>query len=241
MLGIGNLAKRVFGTQNDRLLKTKDSLVQKINELEKEYEHLSDSELKGKTAEFKDTIDKGEGIEKLLVDAFAVVREASKRTLGLRHFDEQILGGIFLHEGSISEMKTGEGKTLTAVLPAYLNALEGKGVHIVTVNDYLAKRDAEWMGEIYNFLGMSVSSVYPGMEENEKKEAYKADITYATNNELGFDYLRDNMKGNLDDLCQRDHHFAIVDEVDSILIDEARTPLIISGPTEDKSSLYLQI
>ena len=241
MLGIGNLAKRVFGTQNERLLKTKASLVQKINELEKEYEHLSDSELKGKTAEFKDTINKGEGIEKLLVDAFAVVREASKRTLGLRHFDEQILGGIFLHEGSISEMKTGEGKTLTAVLPAYLNALEGKGVHIVTVNDYLAKRDAEWMGEIYNFLGMSVSAVYPGMEENEKKEAYKADITYATNNELGFDYLRDNMKGNLDDLCQRDHHFAIVDEVDSILIDEARTPLIISGPTEDKSSLYLQI
>ena len=241
MLGIGNLAKRVFGTQNDRLLKTKASLVQKINEREKEYEHLSDSELKGKTAEFKDTINKGEGIEKLLVDAFAVVREASKRTLGLRHFDEQILGGIFLHEGSISEMKTGEGKTLTAVLPAYLNALEGKGVHIVTVNDYLAKRDAEWMGEIYNFLGMSVSAVYPGMEENEKKEAYKADITYATNNELGFDYLRDNMKGNLDDLCQRDHHFAIVDEVDSILIDEARTPLIISGPTEDKSSLYLQI
>ena len=241
MLGIGSLAKRVFGTQNDRLLKTKASLVQKINELEKEYEHLSDSELKGKTAEFKDTINKGEGIEKLLVDAFAVVREASKRTLGLRHFDEQILGGIFLHEGSISEMKTGEGKTLTAVLPAYLNALEGKGVHIVTVNDYLAKRDAEWMGEIYNFLGMSVSAVYPGMEENEKKEAYKADITYATNNELGFDYLRDNMKGNLDDLCQRDHHFAIVDEVDSILIDEARTPLIISGPTEDKSSLYLQI
>ena len=241
MLGIGGLAKRVFGTQNDRLLKTKASLVQKINELEKEYENLSDSELKGKTAEFKDTINKGEGIEKLLVDAFAVVREASKRTLGLRHFDEQILGGIFLHEGSISEMKTGEGKTLTAVLPAYLNALEGKGVHIVTVNDYLAKRDAEWMGEIYNFLGMSVSAVYPGMEENEKKEAYKADITYATNNELGFDYLRDNMKGNLDDLCQRDHHFAIVDEVDSILIDEARTPLIISGPTEDKSSLYLQI
>ena len=241
MLGIGSLAKRVFGTQNDRLLKTKASLVQKINELEKEYEHLSDSELKGKTAEFKDSINKGEGIEKLLVDAFAVVREASKRTLGLRHFDEQILGGIFLHEGSISEMKTGEGKTLTAVLPAYLNALEGKGVHIVTVNDYLAKRDAEWMGEIYNFLGMSVSAVYPGMEENEKKEAYKADITYATNNELGFDYLRDNMKGNLDDLCQRDHNFAIVDEVDSILIDEARTPLIISGPTEDKSSLYLQI
>ena len=241
MLGIGNLAKRVFGTQNDRLLKTKASLVQKINELEKEYEHLSDSELKGKTAEFKYAINKGEVIEKLLVDAFAVVREASKRTLGLRHFDEQILGGIYLHEGSISEMKTGEGKTLTAVLPAYLNALEGKGVHIVTVNDYLAKRDAEWMGEIYNFLGMSVSSVYPGMEENEKKEAYKADITYATNNELGFDYLRDNMKGNLDDLCQRDHHFAIVDEVDSILIDEARTPLIISGPTEDKSSLYLQI
>ena len=241
MLGIGSLAKRVFGTQNDRLLKTKASLVQKINELEKEYEHLSDSELKGKTAEFKDAINKGEGIEKLLVDAFAVVREASKRTLGLRHFDEQILGGIFLHEGSISEMKTGEGKTLTAVLPAYLNALEGKGVHIVTVNDYLAKRDAEWMGEIYNFLGMSVSAVYPGMEENEKKEAYKADITYATNNELGFDYLRDNMKGNLDDLCQRDHNFAIVDEVDSILIDEARTPLIISGPTEDKSSLYLQI
>ena len=241
MLGIGSLAKRIFGTQNDRLLKTKASLVQKINELEKEYEHLSDSELKGKTAEFKDTINKGEAIENLLVDAFAVVREASKRTLGLRHFDEQILGGIFLHEGSISEMKTGEGKTLTAVLPAYLNALEGKGVHIVTVNDYLAKRDAEWMGEIYNFLGMSVSAVYPGMEENEKKEAYKADITYATNNELGFDYLRDNMKGNLDDLCQRDHHFAIVDEVDSILIDEARTPLIISGPTEDKSSLYLQI
>ncbi len=241
MLGIGTIAKRFFGTQNDRLLKTKASLVQKVNELEKEYEQLSDSELAEKTTQFKDYINKGEGIEKLLVEAFAVVREASKRTLGLRHFDEQILGGIFLHEGFISEMKTGEGKTLTAVLPAYLNALEGKGVHIVTVNDYLAKRDAEWMGEIYKFLGMSVGAVYPGMEENEKKEAYKADITYATNNELGFDYLRDNMKSNLDDLCQRDHHFAIVDEVDSILIDEARTPLIISGPTEDKSSLYLQI
>ena len=241
MLGLSNLAKKVFGTQNDRLLKSKADLVTKIREKEEIFASLSDVNLKAKTTEYKNIINNGNSIETLLVDAFATVREASKRALNLRHFDEQILGGIFLHEGYISEMKTGEGKTLTAVLPAYLNALNGKGVHIVTVNDYLAKRDAEWMGKIYNFLGMSVGAIYPGMDEIEKRKAYRADITYATNNELGFDYLRDNMKSNLEDLCQRDHAFAIVDEVDSILIDEARTPLIISGPTEDKSSLYMKI
>ena len=241
MLGLSNLAKKVFGTQNDRLLKSKADLVTKIREKEETFASLSDVNLKAKTTEYKNIINNGNSIETLLVDAFATVREASKRALNLRHFDEQILGGIFLHEGYISEMKTGEGKTLTAVLPAYLNALTGKGVHIVTVNDYLAKRDAEWMGKIYNFLGMSVGAIYPGMDEIEKREAYRADITYATNNELGFDYLRDNMKSNLEDLCQREHAFAIVDEVDSILIDEARTPLIISGPTEDKSSLYMKI
>ncbi len=241
MFGIGNLAKRVFGTQNDRLLKTKTVLVQKVAEQESELSKFSDKKLKAQTAKFRERLKNGEGIDNLLVEAFASVREASKRTLGLRHFDEQILGGIFLHQGFISEMKTGEGKTLTAVLPAYLNALEEKGVHIVTVNDYLAKRDAEWMGIIYNFLDVSVGAVYPGMDEVEKKEAYNSDITYATNNELGFDYLRDNMKSDLGELAQRGHNYAIVDEVDSILIDEARTPLIISGPTEDKSSLYQKI
>ena len=241
MFGFGNLAKRVFGTQNDRLLKTKAELVKKVAEQETELLKFSDGELKAQTIKFKEQLKSGEKIDKLLVEAFATVREASKRALGLRHFDEQILGGIFLHQGFISEMKTGEGKTLTAVLPAYLNSLEEKGVHIVTVNDYLAKRDAEWMGRIYNFLGVSVGAVYPGMDEVEKKAAYSADITYATNNELGFDYLRDNMKGDLGDLSQRGHHYAIVDEVDSILIDEARTPLIISGPTEDKSFLYQKI
>ena len=241
MFGFGNLAKRVFGTQNDRLLKTKAELVKKVAEQETELLKFSDGELKAQTIKFKEQLKSGEKIDKLLVEAFATVREASKRALGLRHFDEQILGGIFLHQGFISEMKTGEGKTLTAVLPAYLNSLEEKGVHIVTVNDYLAKRDAEWMGRIYNFLGVSVGAVYPGMDEVEKKAAYSSDITYATNNELGFDYLRDNMKGDLGDLSQRGHHYAIVDEVDSILIDEARTPLIISGPTEDKSFLYQKI
>ena len=241
MLGINTLAKKVFGTPNDRKIKAVRPLVAKINALEAEFEALSDDGIKEKTAEFKARIEKGEALDNLLPEAFANVREASKRALGLRPFDVQLMGGIFLHQGNISEMKTGEGKTLVAVLPAYLNALTGRGVHVVTVNDYLAKRDAEWMGKVYNALDMDVGVVFPGMDEEIKRIAYSADVTYATNNELGFDYLRDNMKSELDQMAQKDHYFAIVDEVDSILIDEARTPLIISGPSEDKSDLYTKI
>ena len=238
MLGLNKIVKKIFGTQNDRKLKTVIGLVEKINQLEVEISSLSDEALAFKTQEFKDRLKKNEELDSLLPECFAVVREASVRTLGLRPFDVQLMGGVFLHQGNIAEMKTGEGKTLTATLPVYLNALSGKGVHVVTVNDYLAKRDSEWMGQIYKFLGLTVGAVYPDMDESEKKEAYQADVTYATNNELGFDYLRDNMKSNLVDLNQRIPHYAIVDEVDSILIDEARTPLIISGPTEDRSDLY---
>ena len=241
MLGIGNIAKKVFGTPNDRLIKATRPLVAKVNAQEEAFKALSDEQILAKTDEFKGRLAKGESLDDLLPEAFANVREAAQRAMGMRPYDVQIMGGIFLHQGKIAEMKTGEGKTLMATLPVYLNALTGKGVHVVTVNDYLARRDAEWMSQVYNFLGLTVGAVYPNMPEDEKIAAYKADVTYATNNELGFDYLRDNMKAELNQMVQRDHHFAIVDEVDSILIDEARTPLIISGPTEDKSDLYLKI
>ena len=241
MLGIGSIAKKVFGTVNDRKVKSTVPIVNAINALEPQFEALSDDELVAKTEEFKKRISDGEALDALLPEAFANCREGAKRALGLRAFDVQLMGGMFLHQGNIAEMKTGEGKTLVATFPAYLNALTGGNVHIVTVNDYLAKRDSEWMGKVYAALGMTTGVVYPGQGEEEKKEAYKADITYATNNELGFDYLRDNMKSTLADLAQRGHFFAIVDEVDSILIDEARTPLIISGPSEDRSELYITI
>ena len=241
MLGIGKLAKQVFGSANDRKLKSVSSIVETINSFEPEMQKLPDEELGRKTAYFKDCLKAGKTLDDLLPEAFAVVREASIRTIGLRPFDVQLLGGIFLHQGNIAEMKTGEGKTLTAVMPVYLNSLTERGVHIVTVNDYLAKRDAEWMGEIYNFLNLDVAAIYPEMPDDLKLSAYLADVTYATNNELGFDYLRDNMKSDIKEVFQRKPFFAIVDEVDSILIDEARTPLIISGPTEDKSHLYTNI
>ena len=241
MLGLGTIAKKVFGTPNDRKIKATRPLVEQINALEPEFTALSDAEIIGKTAEFRERFAKGETLDDLLPEAFANAREAARRTLGLRPFDVQLMGGIFLHQGNISEMKTGEGKTLMATLPVYLNALAGRGVHVVTVNDYLARRDAEWMSLVYHALGMTVGVVVPGMAEPEKKVAYDADVTYATNNELGFDYLRDNMKSSLDQVLQRDHYFAIVDEVDSILVDEARTPLIISGPSQDRSELYRTI
>ena len=238
MLGIGTLAKKVFGTPNDRKVKATLPLVEAINAREPEYRALSDGELKERTAAFKARVAAGESLDDLLPEAFANCREAARRALGLRAFDVQLVGGIFLHQGNIAEMKTGEGKTLVATFPAYLNALTGRGVHIVTVNDYLAKRDSEWMGKVYGALGMTTGVIYPRQPDAEKAEAYGADITYATNNELGFDYLRDNMKSELRDMHQRDHYYAIVDEVDSILIDEARTPLIISGPSQDRSELY---
>ncbi len=241
MLGFGTLAKKVFGTANDRKVKATRSLIAKINALEPEFEKLSDDGLKEKTLEFKDRIAKGEDLDALLPEAFANCREAAKRALGLRAFDVQLMGGIFLHQGNISEMKTGEGKTLVATFPAYLNALVGRGVHVVTVNDYLARRDAEWMSKVYGALGMTTGIVVPQQPEPEKQAAYACDITYATNNELGFDYLRDNMKSELSQIMQRDHYFAIVDEVDSILVDEARTPLIISGPAQDRSQLYIAV
>ena len=241
MLGFGKLAAKIFGSSNEKAIKAVSSIVTKINGYEDQIKKLSDQNLSGKTAEFKNRIKNGETLDQLLPEAFAVVREASIRTIGQRPFDVQLIGGIFLHKGNIAEMKTGEGKTLTAVMPVYLNALLERGVHIVTVNDYLAKRDASWMGEIYNFLNLKVAAIYPDMDDNLKKEAYLSDVTYATNNELGFDYLRDNMKSTLEDVFQRKPYFAIVDEVDSILIDEARTPLIISGPTEDRSHLYSNI
>jgi len=238
MAGFGSIAKKIFGDANQRRLKPLWHRVEAINALEEEFEPLSDEELRAKTQEYKGRVADGEPLDDLLEEAFATVREAAKRTLGQRHFDVQLLGGIILHEGKISEMKTGEGKTLVATLPVYLNALEDKGVHVVTVNDYLARRDADWMGQIYTFLGLKVGCVIPGVTDDERREAYAADVTYATNNELGFDYLRDNMKYKLSDMVQRGHNFAIVDEVDSILVDEARTPLIISGPSDDNSELY---
>ena len=241
MLGLGKIAKKVFGTPNDRRIREAQNIVESINALEKDFSVLSDSEISSKTKEFKERLEKGETLDMLLPEAFANCREAAKRALDLRAFDVQLLGGIFLHRGNISEMKTGEGKTLVATFPAYLNALVGKGVHIVTVNDYLAKRDADWMSKVYTALGMTTGVVYPQQEDEEKLEAYSCDITYATNNELGFDYLRDNMKPSIDQIAQKHHYFAIVDEVDSILVDEARTPLIISGPSQDRSELYIKV
>ncbi|EIE51849.1 preprotein translocase subunit SecA, partial [Citreicella sp. 357] len=241
MLGIGTIARKVFGTPNDRKIKATRPLVEKINALEAEFETLDDAGLIARTEEFRRRIKDGESLDHLLPEAFANCREAAKRALGLRAFDTQLMGGIFLHQGNISEMKTGEGKTLVATFPSYLRALTGKGVHIVTVNDYLARRDAEWMSKVYGALGLTTGVVYPQQPEDEKRTAYAADVTYATNNELGFDYLRDNMKSELSQMMQRGHYFAVVDEVDSILIDEARTPLIISGPSQDRSDLYMSI
>ncbi|MFQ6070680.1 MAG: preprotein translocase subunit SecA [Candidatus Aminicenantales bacterium] len=238
---LNSLIQKIFGTKNERDLKRLQPYVVAVNELEPEIRKLSDSELQRKTAEFKEKLNQGASLDDILIEAFAVVREVARRTLNMRHFDVQIIGGVVLHQGRIAEMKTGEGKTLVATLPAYLNGLEGKGVHIVTVNDYLAKRDTEWMGPIYKFLGLKVGTIQHDMDEEERKKAYRCDITYGTNNEFGFDYLRDNMKFRLQDLVQREHNYAIVDEVDSILIDEARTPLIISGPTEESTSLYYKI
>jgi preprotein translocase subunit SecA len=234
----GALARKIFGSSNERRIKGYQPRVDQINALEKELEKLSDEALRARTEEFKKQLAGGATLDDILVPAFATVREAGKRTLGQRHFDVQLIGGMVLHEGCIAEMKTGEGKTLVATLPVYLNALAGKGVHVVTVNDYLAKRDAEWMGQIYNFLGLSVGVIVHGLEDDDRRREYACDVTYGTNNELGFDYLRDNMKYRLEDMVQRGHVYAIVDEVDSILIDEARTPLIISGPLDDRSEFY---
>jgi len=235
---IGAVARKLFGSSNDRRIRTYRPQVDAINALEKEIEQLSDEALRARTEEFKKKLADGATLDDILVPAFATVREAGKRALGQRHFDVQLIGGMVLHEGKISEMKTGEGKTLVATLPVYLNALSGRGVHVVTVNDYLAKRDAEWMGQIYTFLGLSVGVIVHGLDDTERKKQYDCDVTYGTNNELGFDYLRDNMKYRLEDMVQRGHVYAIVDEVDSILIDEARTPLIISGPLDDRSEFY---
>lgn len=238
---IGSLAKKLFGSANDRYIKSLQSTVEKINALESQMERLSDDELRGRTQWFRERLAGGETLDDLLVDAFATVREAGKRALHMRHFDVQLIGGIILHNGMISEMRTGEGKTLVCTLAAYLNALPGDGVHVVTVNDYLAQRDSEWMGKLHTFLGLTVGCIHNDMDDEERKQAYSCDITYATNNELGFDYLRDNMKFSRDEMVLRPFTYAIVDEVDSILIDEARTPLIISGPTEDNSDLYTQV
>ncbi|MGB6349637.1 MAG: preprotein translocase subunit SecA, partial [Pseudolabrys sp.] len=230
--------RKLFGSANERRIRSYLPRVTAINELEKELEALSDEALKARTEQFKKQVAEGTSLDDILVPAFATVREAAKRTLGQRHFDVQLIGGMILHEGKIAEMKTGEGKTLVATLAVYLNAISGRGVHVVTVNDYLAKRDAEWMGQIYNFLGLSVGVIVHGLDDEQRKNAYDRDITYGTNNELGFDYLRDNMKYRLEDMVQRGHIYAIVDEVDSILVDEARTPLIISGPLDDRSEFY---
>src|SRR3954463_8157009 len=232
---------KVIGTQNERDLKKLRPIVAQVNALEDSITPLSDEALRGKTAEFRARIADGETLDDLLPEAFAVVREAGRRTLNMRHFDVQLIGGMVLHKGKIAEMKTGEGKTLVATLPAYLNALANQGVHVVTVNDYLARRDSEWMGRIYRFLGMSVGVIQHDLNDQERQVAYGCDITYGTNNEFGFDYLRDNMKFDLTHYVQRGHHFAIVDEVDSILIDEARTPLIISGPAEESTDLYYEV
>src|SRR6202522_496564 len=232
---------KIFGTRNEREVKRLRPIVAAINDLEPGLQQLSDAELAQKTLDFKQRIANGEPLDDLLIESFAVCREAGRRVLNMRHFDVQLIGGTVLHRGRIAEMRTGEGKTLVATLPVYLNALEGKGVHVVTVNDYLAKRDAEWMGRIYKFLGLSVGVIVHGLSQAERQRAYHSDITYGTNNEFGFDYLRDNLVYEAGDMVQRPHHFAIVDEVDSILIDEARTPLIISGPTEDRSEFYRTI
>ncbi|MGH9197800.1 MAG: DEAD/DEAH box helicase, partial [Acidimicrobiia bacterium] len=238
---INTILAKVIGTKNERELKRLQPNVAAINAREAEIRALTDEQLRAKTAEFRTRIQTGSSVEDLLVEAFAVVREAGRRVLDLRHFDVQLIGGMVLHEGKIAEMKTGEGKTLVATLAAYLNALEGKGVHVVTVNDYLARRDSEWMGRLYRFLDVSVGVIQHELNDQQRQVAYQADITYGTNNEFGFDYLRDNMKFDLAYYVQRGHQFAIVDEVDSILIDEARTPLIISGPAEESTDLYYEI
>ncbi|MGZ3234299.1 MAG: preprotein translocase subunit SecA, partial [Croceibacterium sp.] len=238
---LGTIAKAIFGSANDRYVKSLDRTIATINALEPQIQALSDAELQAQTQKFRDQLADGKSLDDILPEAFATVREASVRVLGMRHFDVQLIGGIVLHRGEIAEMKTGEGKTLVATLATYLNAIEGKGVHVVTVNDYLAKRDSEWMGRIHKFLGLTVGVIVPNLGEAERREAYAADVTYGTNNEFGFDYLRDNMKHERDQQVQRPFNFSIVDEVDSILIDEARTPLIISGPTEDKADLYIQL
>ncbi|MEJ6009916.1 preprotein translocase subunit SecA [Novosphingobium aquae] len=238
---IGAIAKRIFGSSNDRYVKSLDKIVRQIAAFEPTLEALSDDELRAQTDKFRAQLAEGQSLDDILPEAFATVREASKRVLGMRHFDVQMIGGIVLHRGEIAEMRTGEGKTLVATLAVYLNAIEGKGVHVVTVNDYLARRDADWMGQIYKFLGLTVGVIVPNLVEEERRVAYESDITYATNNELGFDYLRDNMKHERSQMVHRPFNFAIVDEVDSILIDEARTPLIISGPTDDKSDLYVSV
>jgi preprotein translocase subunit SecA len=238
MIMIGAVARKLFGSANERRIRSYQPRVAAINALEKEVSALSDDALKARTAEFRKQIDEGTALDDILVPAFATVREAAKRTLGQRHFDVQLIGGMILHEGKIAEMKTGEGKTLVATLAVYLNALTSRGVHVVTVNDYLAKRDAEWMGQVYSFLGLTTGVIVHGIDDEERKKAYDCDITYGTNNELGFDYLRDNMKYRMEDMVQRGHVYAIVDEVDSILVDEARTPLIISGPLDDRSEFY---
>lgn len=237
----GSIARNLFGSANDRYIKTLHAIVEQVNALEPEFEALDDDALRARTDDFRARLADGASVEDILPESFAVVREAAKRTLGQRHYDVQLMGGVVLHRGNIAEMKTGEGKTLVATLPVYLNALSGKGVHVVTVNDYLARRDAEWMGRIYEFLGLSVGCIVHGLLDDERRAAYAADITYGTNNEFGFDYLRDNMKFERAAMVQRPFHYAIVDEVDSILIDEARTPLIISGPTDDTSELYRTI
>ncbi|MGN6145476.1 MAG: DEAD/DEAH box helicase, partial [Mesorhizobium sp.] len=238
MVSLGSLARKVFGSANDRRVKSTRPRVEAINAMENEMRALSDADLVARTQKFRDDLANGASLDDLLVPAFATVREAARRVLGMRPFDVQLVGGMVLHGGGIAEMRTGEGKTLVATAPVYLNALAGKGVHVVTVNDYLASRDAEWMGRIYKFLGMTVGIIVHGLDDEERRAAYACDITYATNNELGFDYLRDNMKYERAQMVQRGHNYAIVDEVDSILIDEARTPLIISGPLEDRSEMY---
>ncbi|MBL4721270.1 MAG: preprotein translocase subunit SecA [Alphaproteobacteria bacterium] len=238
---IGGILKRVFGSPNDRIIKSLQISIDAANALEAEIEPLSDEDLKKRTDWFRQRLSDGESLDDIAIEAFATVREAAKRTLGQRHFDVQLIGGLVLHQGKIAEMKTGEGKTLVATLPVYLNALEGKGVHVVTVNDYLAERDSKWMGQVYEFLGLSVGCIVHGIDDLERQRQYAADVTYGTNNEFGFDYLRDNMKFEIEELTQRPFNFAIVDEVDSILIDEARTPLIISGPTDDFSEMYFKV
>ncbi|MGE4218419.1 MAG: preprotein translocase subunit SecA, partial [Alphaproteobacteria bacterium] len=235
------LLKRVFGTVNERTIRRLEGQVNRINALEPEIAALDDAALRAQTDRFRERLAAGETLDDLLVEAFATVREAAKRTLGQRHFDVQLIGGMVLHEGKIAEMRTGEGKTLVATLPVYLNALTGKGVHVVTVNDYLARRDSGWMGQVYRFLGLSVGCIVHGIDDVDRRDQYAADVTYGTNNEFGFDYLRDNMKFSLEEMVQRSFSFAIVDEVDSILIDEARTPLIISGPAETSSDLYVKV
>ena len=240
-MGVDAILAKVFGTKHEREVKALRPTIQAIGEMEPRMQEMSDEELAAQTVRFREQLAQGASLDDLLIPAFATVREAGRRVLNMRHFDVQLIGGITLHRGKVAEMKTGEGKTLVATLPCYLNALEGKGVHVVTVNDYLARRDSEWMGRIHKFLGLNVGVILHDLSDQERRDAYNCDITYGTNNEFGFDYLRDNMKFRLSDCVQRGHHYGIVDEVDSILIDEARTPLIISGPAELSTDLYYEV